>query len=48
LHYEAVIKDRKIYGPFSRVLVVAESKDEAEEFARRVYSEKLVEIKELF
>jgi len=28
--------------------VVAENKKEAEEFARRVYSERLLEIKELF
>ncbi|ARW41649.1 hypothetical protein CHCC14600_4268 [Bacillus licheniformis] len=47
MQYEAIIKDRKSFGPLSRILVVADSKVEAEEFARRAYSDRFLELKEL-
>ena len=48
MHFEAIIKDKQTYGPFSCILVVAEDKQEAEDFARRIYKEKLIEVKEMF
>lgn len=48
MHFEAIIENKQTFGPLSCVLVVAEDLQEAEEFARRVYKEKLVEVKEMF
>lgn len=48
MHFEAVIENKQTFGPFSCVLVVAEDKQEAEEFAKRIYKEKLIEVKEMF
>jgi len=48
MHFEAVIEGKQSIGPLSAVLVIAEDLQEAEEFARKVYKEKLIEVKELY
>jgi hypothetical protein len=47
LRFEAVVEGRKTFGPLNRVLVIAEDKIEAEEFAKKVYQSRFIEVKEL-